>query len=157
MFPKSRFSKPIFGHSAGSTKLDRPYCKRFWLVSHYSAIGDTISCGAPSSAIGFRGKLCLRYSPPPRPVFGLRKAIFTERSGGVAAIVYDITENTARHGVLLHLSCDKGVFRSGHWVEVFWRTFFASCKMITLQSKFLRMLSCKQRHTSDSNITEKNV
>ena len=30
MLPKSRFSKPIFGHSAGSTKLDRPYCKRFW-------------------------------------------------------------------------------------------------------------------------------
>ena len=30
MLPKSWFSKPIFGHSAGSTKLDRPYCKRFW-------------------------------------------------------------------------------------------------------------------------------
>ena len=30
MLPKSRFSKPIFGRSAGSTKLDRPYCKRFW-------------------------------------------------------------------------------------------------------------------------------
>ena len=29
MLPKSRFSKPIFGHSAGSTELDRPYCKRF--------------------------------------------------------------------------------------------------------------------------------
>ena len=31
------------------------------LVSHYSAIGDTISCDAPCSAIGFRGKLFLRY------------------------------------------------------------------------------------------------
>ena len=30
MFPKSRFSKPIFGHSAVSTKLDRPHCKQFW-------------------------------------------------------------------------------------------------------------------------------
>ena len=29
MLPKSRFSKLIFGHSAGSTELDRPYCKRF--------------------------------------------------------------------------------------------------------------------------------
>ena len=29
MLPKSRFSKPIFGRSAGSPKLDRPYCKRF--------------------------------------------------------------------------------------------------------------------------------
>ena len=27
------------------------------VVSHYSAIGDTISCDAPKSAIGFRGKL----------------------------------------------------------------------------------------------------
>ena len=31
MLPKSRFGKPIFGHSAGSTKLDRPYCKPFWV------------------------------------------------------------------------------------------------------------------------------
>ena len=30
MFPKSRFSKRIFGDSAGSTKLDRPHCKQFW-------------------------------------------------------------------------------------------------------------------------------
>ena len=30
MLPKSRFSKPLFGHSAGSPKLDRPHCKRFW-------------------------------------------------------------------------------------------------------------------------------
>ena len=33
------------------------------LVSHYSAIGDTISCDAPYSAIGIRGKLFLRYPP----------------------------------------------------------------------------------------------
>ena len=32
MLPKSRFSKLIFGHSAGSTELDRPYCKRFWEI-----------------------------------------------------------------------------------------------------------------------------
>ena len=32
------------------------------LVSHYSAIGDTISCDAPYSAIGFRGELFLRFS-----------------------------------------------------------------------------------------------
>ena len=43
---------------------------RFWcaktpvyLVSHYSAIGDTISCDAPCSSIGFRGKLSLPYPP----------------------------------------------------------------------------------------------
>ena len=31
MLPKSWFSKPIIGHSGGSTQLDRPYCKRFWI------------------------------------------------------------------------------------------------------------------------------
>ena len=32
VLPKPGFSKPIFGHSAGSTKLDRPYCKQFRLL-----------------------------------------------------------------------------------------------------------------------------
>ena len=41
------------------------------LVSHYSAIGDTISCDAPYSAIGVRGKFFLRC-PLDRPGFGLR-------------------------------------------------------------------------------------
>ena len=29
MLPKTEFSKPIFGHPAGSTKLDRPHRKHF--------------------------------------------------------------------------------------------------------------------------------
>ena len=58
-------------------------------VSYYSAIGDTISCNAPYSAIGFRGKLVLQY--PPR----------YHRKHSVT-------------GVLLNLSCDRGVFWSGH-------------------------------------------
>ena len=33
------------------------------LVSHYSAIGDTVSCDAPYSAMGFRGKFFLRCPP----------------------------------------------------------------------------------------------
>ena len=33
------------------------------LVSHYSAIGDAISCDALYSEIGFRDKLLLRYPP----------------------------------------------------------------------------------------------
>ena len=66
-------------------------------MSHYSAIGDTISCDAPYSAIGFRGKLFLRY-PLVRPAFGLRWAFSKERSGGVAAIVCDTTGNTVRQG-----------------------------------------------------------
>ena len=32
IFPKTRFSKRIFGDAAGSTKLDRPHCKQFWLL-----------------------------------------------------------------------------------------------------------------------------
>ena len=67
------------------------------LVSHYSANGDTISCDAPYSVIGFRGKLFLRY-PLVRSVFGLRYAICMERSGGVAAIVCDTTGNAVRQG-----------------------------------------------------------
>ena len=39
MLPKSRFSKPIFGRSAGSTKLDRPYCKRFWNQKFRKGVG----------------------------------------------------------------------------------------------------------------------
>ena len=34
MFPKPRFGKRIFGDPAGSTKLDRPYCKRFWYSTY---------------------------------------------------------------------------------------------------------------------------
>ena len=34
------------------------------LVSHYGAIGDTISCDAPYSVIGFGGKLFLRKASP---------------------------------------------------------------------------------------------
>ena len=67
------------------------------LVSHYSAIGDTISCDAPYSAIGFKAKLFLR-SPPCKAWLWIAIAIFMERSGGAAAIVCDTTENTVRQG-----------------------------------------------------------
>ena len=67
------------------------------LASHYSAIGDTISCNTPYSVIGFRGKLFLRY-PLVRSVFGPRSAIFTERRGGVAAVVCNTIGSTVRQG-----------------------------------------------------------
>ena len=69
------------------------------LVGHYNAIGDTISCDAPYSAMGIRGKLLLRY-----PLVGLsldcdRPLLQKEvLSRGVAAIVCDTTENTVRQG-----------------------------------------------------------
>ena len=40
-----------------------PENKFMCLVSHYSALGDTISCDAPYSAIGFRGKLSSAIPP----------------------------------------------------------------------------------------------
>ena len=82
---------------------------------HKSAIGDTTSCDAPCGAIGFRGKLSLSLRcPPPRPVFGLRYAISAERSGGVAAIACDTTENTVRQGCCYTCLATGRVFRSGH-------------------------------------------
>ena len=52
-----------------------------YLVSHYSAIGDAISCDAPYCAIGFRGKLFCD-TPLVRSVFGLQKAIFYGKKWG---------------------------------------------------------------------------
>ena len=49
MLPKSRFSKPIFGHSAGSTKLDRPYCKRFWFSVLLIQLSSMTTCFAAVS------------------------------------------------------------------------------------------------------------
>ena len=70
------------------------------LMSHYRAIGDTISCDAPCSATGFRGKLFLRYRPPLQglPLDWDRPFFLTERSGGVAAIVCDTRENAVQQG-----------------------------------------------------------
>ena len=64
----SEFSKPQRGQSlnaSGKTpQTMRPLCHIIEnSVSHCSAIGDTISRDAHSSAIGFRGNLCLQYPP----------------------------------------------------------------------------------------------
>ena len=90
----SVFLSTCFGVFDNNKSLWTKFCPTKWtmlvhfglLVSHYSAIGDTISCDAPYSAIGFRGKPLPRY-PLVRPVFG-----------GVAAIFCDSTENTVRQG-----------------------------------------------------------
>ena len=49
ILPKPGFSKPNFGHPAGSTKLDRPYCKQFRIWG--PLMGHT-----PSTAGTFRKK-----------------------------------------------------------------------------------------------------
>ena len=77
------------------------------LVSHYSAIGDTISCDAPYSAIGFRGKA---FSAIP-PLLGLsldcdRPCL--RREVGVSGDSLRYRRKHSATGVLLHLSRDRG-------------------------------------------------
>ena len=96
-----------------------------FLVSHYSAIGDTISCDAPYSAIGFRGKFFLRC-PPCWTCLWLRYAIFKERSGGIAVIVCDATGNTVRQGYCYTCLAIGGAISVGSLSEdflVFWSVF----------------------------------
>ena len=78
-----------------------------FLVSHYSAIGDTISCDAPSSAIGFRGKLFLRYPP--------FLACLLTAIGHLQGKKWGCSSDSLRYhrkhsatGALLHLSRDRG-------------------------------------------------
>ena len=57
-------------------------------MSHHTTIGDTISCNAPYSVIGFRGRLFLRY-PPSKACLWTAIALFYGKKWGVAAIVCD--------------------------------------------------------------------
>ena len=83
-------------------------------MSHYSAIGDTISCDAPDSAIGFRGK---HFSAMPL-LTGLSLDCdrpFLRKEGGPQQRQSAIPQEHSATGVLLHLSRDGGGgFRSGH-------------------------------------------
>ena len=78
----------------------------------FSAIGDTISCDAPYSAIQRPAFLAIP------PLLGLssdcNRPFFTERSGGVAAIVCDATGNTVRQGYCYTCLAMGGLFWSGH-------------------------------------------
>ena len=56
-------------HTYRSSQNDCP--RKIILVSHYSAIGDAVSCDPPCSAIGFRGMVFLRY-PSSKVCLGLR-------------------------------------------------------------------------------------
>ena len=94
---KRYFSKK--SENCGSKRPRRHiiHCAKTCSVSHCSAIGDIVSCDAPYSAIGFRGKPFLRY-PPCSVCLWTAIGHFAERSGGVAAIVCDTTGNTVRQG-----------------------------------------------------------
>ena len=103
----------IFGGAGGAAKYffwgrnSHQVCPLISLVSHYSAIGDTISCDAPYSAIGFRGKLFLRY-PPSKACLWIAIGQFYRKKWGYSS---DSLRHHRKHsatGVLLHLSRDRG-------------------------------------------------
>ena len=77
------------------------------LVSHYSAIGDTISCDAPYSAIGFTGKLFLRY-PPCWVCLWNAIGQFYRKKWGCSSDSLRYHRKHSATGVLLHLSRDRG-------------------------------------------------
>ena len=77
MLPKSRFSKPIFGHSVGSTKLDRPYCKRFWKKGVSGRVSGGVSEGPwPTAQNESKTSLLFDSASQESPVFWLRRLVF---------------------------------------------------------------------------------
>ena len=75
----------------------------FTLVSRYSTIGDTISCDAPYSAIGFRGKLFLRY-PPSKVCLWTAIGHFEGKKWGCSSDSLRYHRKHSATGVLPHLS-----------------------------------------------------
>ena len=78
------------------------------LVSHYSAIGDTISCDAPYSAIGFIGKLFLRYTLVRRLSLDCDRPFLGKEVVGCSSDSLRYRRKHSATGVLLHLSRDRG-------------------------------------------------
>ena len=77
------------------------------LVSHYSAIGDTISCDTPYSTMGFRGRLFLRY-PPCQVCLWIAIGHFYGKKWGCTSDSLRYHRKCSATGVLLHLSRDRG-------------------------------------------------
>ena len=77
------------------------------LVSHYSAVGDTSSRDAPYSAIGFRGKLLLRYSPSKACLWIAIDHLYRKKWGCSSDSLRYHRKHSAT-GVMLHLSPDRG-------------------------------------------------
>ena len=78
------------------------------LVSHYSAIGDTISCDAPCGAIGFRGRIFLQY-PPSKSCLWIAIGHFYGKKWGCSSDSLRYHRKHSAKGVLLHLSRDRGL------------------------------------------------
>ena len=103
---------PILPNLLSKQKRRRPKGKQnlaaySHLVSHYSAIGDTISRDAPYRAIGFRGKLLLRY-PLSKACLWTTIGHFFGKKWGCSSDSLRYHRKHSATGVLLHLSCDWG-------------------------------------------------
>ena len=112
-------------------KVARLEVQEMCLVSHYSAISDTISCDAPAnsegrewrvgspilgpltySAIGFRAKLFLRCPPPSACLWTAIGHLYRKKWGCSSDSLRHHRKHSAT-GVLLHLSRDRGVISVG--------------------------------------------
>ena len=115
------------------------------LVSHCCAIGDTMSCDAPYSAIGFGGKLFLRY-PPSKACLWIAIGHFYGKRWGCSS---DSLRHHRKHsatGVYLQwfYTCLAigGVSRSGHYKtpRIYWSWCF---RIGPDQMSSDRVLKCK--------------
>ena len=127
------------GHGTRLLRLDgRTPCLEH-LVSHNSAIGDTISCNAPCSAIGFRGKLFLQY-PPSKACLWIAIGHLYRKKWGCSSDSLRYHRKHSATGVLLHLSRDMGGYFG--WVS----------KLEHVDTKHLCMLSYPNRTHSVSAV-----
>ena len=82
------------------------------LVSDYSAIGDTISCDSPYSAIGFIAKFFLRC-PPYWACIWTAIGHFYRKKWGCSSESLRYHKKHSSSRVLLHVSRDGGVISVG--------------------------------------------
>ena len=93
-WPKYRYCFPCLKNRGGSLPSNRRSAigaefgeggcdEAEILVSHKSAIGDTISCDAPYSAIGFRGNFFFLRCPPSKACLWITIDHFMRKEVGV--------------------------------------------------------------------------
>ena len=143
MLPKSWFSKPIFGRSAGSTKLDRPYCKQFWFVCdskyrkqncgcvavvHLAPHNRTVAGAVPECGI----PLLVKYA----------RAILDYRSG-TSPLVLPTTISGPQKG-----PAERGHVKNRQKVSKIFSTLFDSLRAGQKTSKIVKKCQKHFRHFS---------
>ena len=100
-----RTQNPRLGHQ------DKFNCLIPSLESHFSAIGDTISCDAPYCAVGFRGKLFLQYPPQGLSLACARPSLLRKEVGVVQQQQSAIPQKTqCDRGIATPVSRQEGIF-----------------------------------------------